>query len=78
MDDDVHRSYPPPIAADRVDDDVDTGGPDGTVKAGTVSSRRSRLGPPAADQRVELTRPYLPWVVMAVLLGMAVVVYLVL
>lgn len=79
MDNDVHNSFPPPAAADRVDD-VDTGD-DGAVTPGRSGPRRSRLAPPAAEQRVELPRParnYLPWVVMAVLLGMAVAVYLLL
>lgn len=76
MDNDVHRSFPPPIAADRVDD-VDPGATDGTAKPGLVTAGRSRLAPPAADQRVDLPRPRpnLPWLVMAVLLGMAVAVY---
>jgi len=76
VDNDVHSSFPPPTAADRVDD-VDTGA-DGAVSTGTVRSRRSRLAPPAAEQRVELSglqRRYLAWVVLAVLLGMAVAVY---
>ncbi|WP_043502947.1 hypothetical protein [Georgenia sp. SUBG003] len=74
MDDDVHRRFPPPTAADRVDD-VDA---EGTVPEGRPRSRRSRLAPPAADQRVELSRPrqrYLAWVVLVTLLGMAVAVY---
>jgi hypothetical protein len=80
VDNDVHSSFPPPTAADRVDD-VDTGETDGAVPTGTLRSRRSRLAPPTADQRVELSRRqkrYLLWVVLAVLLGMAVAVYLLL
>ena len=76
MDNDVHNSFPPPAAADRVDD-VDTSD-DGAAATGKSRSRRSRLAPPTADQRVELPRSrrdYLPWVVMGVLLGMAVAVY---
>jgi hypothetical protein len=76
VDNGVHNSFPPPVAADRVDD-VDTGD-DGAAATGRSRSRRSRFAPPAADQRVELPRPqrdYLPWVVMGVLLGMAVAVY---
>ncbi|PFG38276.1 hypothetical protein ATJ97_0749 [Georgenia soli] len=74
MDNDVHNSFPPPTAADRVDD-VDISD-DGAAATGRMRSRRSRLAPPAADERVELPRrDYLPWVVMGVLMGMAVAVY---
>lgn len=36
---------------------------------------RPSLPPPAPEQRVELTRTYLPWVVLVTLLGLAVAVY---
>lgn len=75
MDDDVHRSYPPPAAGDRVDGDLDedlgvgrAAGPDG-------ERSETRFAPPAADQRVELTRSYLPWVVLITLLSVAAAVY---
>ncbi|MCK6212212.1 hypothetical protein KZX45_16845 [Georgenia sp. EYE_87] len=84
MDNDVHRTYPPPAPEDRVDGDLDGAHDidlDGARDVGSVASgprdggARSRLAPPAPDQRVELTGSYLPWVVLVTLLGLAVAVY---
>jgi hypothetical protein len=73
---DVHRSFPPPAAGERVADDLEVG----PVNEDSERNRsgRYRFAPPTADQRVELTRAYLPWAVLATLLGLAVAVYLLL
>lgn len=88
MDNDVHRSYPPPAPEDRVDGDLDGAHDgahdidlDGARDVGSVApgprdgGARFRLAPPAPEQRVELTGSYLPWVVLVTLLGLAVAVY---
>jgi hypothetical protein len=73
VDNDLRRSFPPPVADDLVDDDLEVGTAD--QSPGSGRSERFRFAPPRADQRVELTRPYLPWAVLATLLGLAVAVY---
>jgi hypothetical protein len=73
VDNNVHRSFPPPAADDRVVDDLDVG-PAGQ-DSGRNRSGKFRFGPPAAGQRVELNRHYAPWVVLATLLVLAVAVY---
>jgi hypothetical protein len=115
VDNDVHRSYPPPAPEDRVDGDLDVAldtdtdtdldvvrdtdldvvrdtdldvvrdsdldDPHDLGHAGLGQrggGARFRLAPPAPDQRVDLTRSYLPWVVLVTLLGLAGAVYLLL